>query len=319
MKIYSKDNILSHWDMKTYYDNFESYKIFDNAIITKDSCFSADGSLINFSPLRRSSIDWKKVQVYPTPVNPIPYNKIDSAYYINFFHSSHWGHFLTESLGRMNSLLCDKVPTKNIIIRFEHTKSIEWIKSIPQLSSYNIIPFDNNYLVQKLYLPIPTMVNFHYIVGEHIDTLQKYGEHFSSTIDIIPKKVYLSRSKLPKTHRYSANENSFESELKKYGWDIIHIQDYTIGDQIKILSNAKYLLGCMGSAFHNLMMCKNVPEKIIYLTPDINYIFPNYAAHDTLMGSNSLFMKCLEVTDHSKRNYKFIDPINTTKIIEGLI
>lgn len=317
--IYTKEQIVEYWDMQTSKDDFSTLEVFDDAIITKDSCFDNERNLIPFSPIRRSSIDWKKVQVYPTPTSVTVNKSITDAYYINFFHSSHWGHFLTESLARMHDILCGNIPTKNIIIRFEHTRSLNWIKDILSPEKYNIIPFTENLLVGKLYLPAPTMVNFHYIVKEHIETLQKYSEYHQSSLVDIPSKVYLSRSKLPKTHRVNYGEEMLEQKLKTYGWEIIHLQDYPIGDQIKILSESNYISGCMGSAFHNLMMCKTVPEKIIYLIPDIKYTFPNYAAHDIIMNNNSFFINSQTLTDYNKRNYTFNDPIKTSEMIEEIL
>lgn len=317
--IYTKDEIIYHWDMKTFNDDFSSLKVFDNAVITMDSCFDSNGNLIPFSPIRRSSIDWKKIQVYPTPKNVSVNKKIKDAYYINFFHSTHWGHFLTESLARMHDILCKDIPTKNIIIRFEHIRSFEWLKNISVLGEYNIIPFTENLLVEKLYLPVPTMVNFHYIVPEHIQTLNKYSSYYDSNLKDIPEKVYLSRSKLPKTHRVNFGEEILEKKLIEYGWSSIHFQDYSIGDQVKILSNAKYISGCMGSAFHNLMMCETTPEKIIYLVPEIKYIFPNYAAHDILMNNNSFYVNCQKLTDYSRRNFSIEDPHKTAEMIEEIL
>lgn len=319
MNLYTKEQILDYWKMDTSLEEYSSYKSYNNSIITMDSCFMEDGSLIPFSPIRRSSINWEKVQVYQTPKNPKAFKTISDAYYINFFHSSHWGHFLTESLARMNSLLCSDLPTRNIIIRFEGAKSLGWVKEIFQNNHYNIIPFSENLLVSKLYLPIPTMVNFHYILKEHIDTLQKYSSYFKHDLNSFPKKVYLSRNKLPKTHRVNFKEDVLEDKLKSYGWEIVHLQDYSIGNQVKILENADSICGCMGSAFHNLMMCNYTPQKIIYLVPEINYIFPNYAAHDTVMNNNSIFLQCQNLSDYNKRNFTFKDPINTAKMIEEIL
>ena len=317
--IYTKDEIVNHWDMKTFKDDFSSLKVFDNAIITMDSCFDSNGNLIPFSPIRRSSINWKKVQVYPTPTSVSVNKKISDAYYINFFHGTHWGHFLTESLARMHDVLCSDIPTKNIIVRFEHIRSFEWLKNVPVLKEYNIIPFTENLLVEKLYLPVPTMVNFHYVVPEHIQTLNKYSSYYTSNLEDVPEKIYLSRSKLPKTHRVNFGEEILEKKLIEYGWSSIHFQEYSIGDQVKILSNAKYISGCMGSAFHNLMMCKSTPEKILYLVPEIQYIFPNYAAHDILMDNNSFYINCQKLTDYNKRNFSIEDPYETARMIEEIL
>ena len=59
--IYTKEQIVEYWDMQTSKDDFSTLEVFDDAIITKDSCFDNERNLIPFSPIRRSSIDWKKV------------------------------------------------------------------------------------------------------------------------------------------------------------------------------------------------------------------------------------------------------------------
>lgn len=317
--IYTKEQILDHWNMETFKGNFSTLGVFDNAIITKDSCFDCNNELIKYSPLRRSSIDWKKVQVYPTPERITVNKKISDAYYINFFHPSHWGHFLTESLARMYDIFFDNIPTKNVIIRFEHTHSLDWLKNTSITEKYNIIPFTENLLVEKLYLPVPTMVNFHYLAEEHIKTLKKYSSFYRSKLTDIPKKIYLSRSNLPKTHRVNYGEEILEEKLKEYGWNMVYLENHSIGDQIKILSSAKYISGCMGSAFHNLMMCENVPNKIVYLVPEIKYIFPNYAAHDTIMSNNSYYLKSQKLIDYNKRNFIFENPTKTAEMIEEIL
>lgn len=77
---------------------------------------------------------------------------------------------------------------------------------------------------------------------------------------------------------------------------------------MSILSGVKTLTGCIGSAFHNLMLSPCQPEKIIYLTNNEKDTNPNYALQDLVLHNESIYYACQDCLDRGKGNNKIRNP-----------
>ena len=82
------------------------------------------------------------------------------------------------------------------------------------------------------------------------------------------ERLYISRAKA--NYRKVENEQELYPVLKKYGFQIIYFEDYSLSDQISICKNAKVLMGLHGAGLANLAFL-SPGGKIIEIRPDNVY------------------------------------------------
>ena len=85
--------------------------------------------------------------------------------------------------------------------------------------------------------------------------------------DNVYRKVYISRSRLPKGKRLFMEEPILESILSKQGWHIYHPQEHCINEQIKVYEQAEFISSTEGSAIHCLYaISTNNLKKVMLLS-----------------------------------------------------
>lgn len=80
-----------------------------------------------------------------------------------------------------------------------------------------------------------------------------------------PDKIYVSRSRI--SGRKLVNELEVEALFKSAGFAIIHPQELPIEDQIKVFSEAKFIVGTGGSSMHNTVFSSNEAKILMISTP----------------------------------------------------
>ena len=71
------------------------------------------------------------------------------------------------------------------------------------------------------------------------------------------------------------NENDIKKYLSSIGFLIIKPENYTFFEQIKIFSNAKYIVGLHGAAMMMLSFCKKGTKILIIKTLKCDNVFKN--------------------------------------------
>jgi hypothetical protein len=71
----------------------------------------------------------------------------------------------------------------------------------------------------------------------------------------INERIYISRNKA--SRRKITNEEEIIPIIKKYGFKIIHTEDYDWETQLSIIRNAKYLMSLHGAGLTNMLFLKN--------------------------------------------------------------
>lgn len=69
---------------------------------------------------------------------------------------------------------------------------------------------------------------------------------------MFPKKIFLKRKNLS---RRNFNEDEVVEFLKKYEFEALAPESYTLGDQIAMFNNADFIIGGSGAAMSNLLFC----------------------------------------------------------------
>lgn len=68
------------------------------------------------------------------------------------------------------------------------------------------------------------------------------------------RRIYVSRAKTDR--RYLLNEEELLSVLRKYDFEVVHFQDHTFADQLRIAASCSILVGLTGSGLNNMMFMK---------------------------------------------------------------
>ena len=315
---FTSKEIFENWnvDHSQHYSN-DPYFLEDCIIVPKWGVYD-DGKLQIPSALQRMNGHLKHNP--QLELNELDYDcEIDECIYISHMNSGHWGHFITESLARFYHVFHNS-PTKNILINvFESGIYLKNLISILESLDFNIVCIDPNHKnikVNRLYFSQPTMINCFQVINKHIDTLSKYRDLTCEVNPIYKQKVYLSRTKLSRHKRWTFGEDELESMLKKSGWEVYYFEKLSLSEQLSILSGAKTLTGCIGSAFHNLMLSPCQPEKIIYLTNNEKDTNPNYALQDLVLHNESIYYACQDCLDRDKGNNKIRNPKKVFEFLE---
>ena len=94
-----------------------------------------------------------------------------------------------------------------------------------------------------------------------------------------PKKISISR----KNGRNITNYDETYNLLSHYGFQTIYCEDYSFMDQIKIFSNAEYIVSPHGAGLANIVFCKPETKVLEILSPIyLNSCFRRIAAYSEL-------------------------------------
>ncbi|MDC0902868.1 glycosyltransferase family 61 protein [Pelagibacteraceae bacterium] len=92
------------------------------------------------------------------------------------------------------------------------------------------------------------------------------------------ERIYINREKDSiLDNRKIINNQDVKEILNKFGFKIITVSDYSFNDQVKIFSNAKFIVGLHGAAFANLVFSKQKTKIIELASKHSGNIFANLA------------------------------------------
>ena len=176
----------------------------------------------------------------------------------------HYGHFITEGLGRLYPLIMS--------IEFERIAFLPFVfggSSFPNaLSDYHLFIFSSlGISLEKIFI-IREVTCFDQLwVPSHAWPINStahptmaciYGQirsfcaaSYPAFEEILPKKLYISRLK----NLRSKHNNTIEKVFQECGFSIVSLEEYSFREQIKLLGQAHCLAGFSGSGLHNIVFC----------------------------------------------------------------
>ncbi len=159
--------------------------------------------------------------------------------------------------------------------------------------SYVLLPekFNAHFISEALklftYKGIQIIPDKHYvntsslIMPEHIATTGNYNPdvmlkiknkiiaQYKNTSIQQCERIYISRKKA--AYRHILNEEEVLNVLKPYNFKIIFFEDYSWGEQISIMKNAKFLIGVIGANLVNMIFMKPDSYVLQFTTQDNGY------------------------------------------------
>jgi hypothetical protein len=225
----------------------------------------------------------------------LPLIQSDRPYFFIGEINPHFGHFLLESTARLWPLLHLTPGFAGKYLFFSQKASSAllektFIKDIfgsLSLEPKNFTVYRKPCRLQNVFIAPPAFEIRSQGCPVFRQTMQAIGNTLANGLSEINNTkltpLYLSKSKLAKGVSGIINEADIEDSLRKKGVDIWHPETVDLASQIKEISSRKYLIGSVGSAFHNLLFCPG--DKIISGVVLGEKVNSNYIIIDKLCGN----------------------------------
>ena len=180
----------------------------------------------------------------------------------------HFGHFLVESTARLWALETLNIPIDGILFAPKrprngsevHAFQHEFVKLMG--TEVPVVCLDAPTKVERLIVP-----GQGFGLGSMIEGTQNYRDaiaaRFANDIQAKgPKKLYISRSKLPAGRGNLIGETELEAHLEKQGYTVFHPEKHNLTDQIAIYKAADQIIAAEGSALHLLAMVAKPHQQV---------------------------------------------------------
>lgn len=174
----------------------------------------------------------------------------------------HYGHFLIETMQSLYAF--QQHPERRIIWRNATEKAIQpWQHTLFHLTGCdkNGYGFVNEpTLFRNMLFPVPGLMCDVWLTQEQVDAFAVHKAAVQKG-----KKIWLSRSAVNSDNIVFTNERELESMLAERGWLIVHPEHHSLEEQIDMLGSAEVVMGCIGSAFHTMLLLKNPGTRYIVI------------------------------------------------------
>ena len=287
--------------------------------------------LLDFSYLRRGPN--MTIQPYPSiiPDEALSRSKVNtnikSAILIPYFEFGHFGHLLTETAGILWPFLNKSLnySDSQICVNSKVGHYIDSFLKLFDLSKdqvYSPKRFDNSIcFAENIILIKPSIINSYAMHHSHIENTSNLvdrlidGQFFlNDPVDIDSSeqyikslnldKLYISRRRLSAYQRRITNEAELENLLVENGWFIFHPQEFSLKEQIQILTYANVIAGASGSGFHALMAVTKPELKKIYVFTNGGVGNINFLNQFSIQQINAEFIHCLKPDMACKKRSK---------------
>lgn len=235
------------------------YCFFDDGLIDK-------GCHYRFDSISRLNLIELKLAIN----NNHPNKKVDKAVFLGYGFDQ-YGHFLTESLSRIWSVIQDDMYSgyKLAIVPFYKKYKLDkkFIYNFFELLGIQdrVVVIDGDTVFDELIIPNQSMHLYTSISPQQVLTWKKIKGNALQPRKVnsssMGDKIYVSRKN--SISRRRCNEEDIERVFSDFGFKVIYPENYSLVEQINIFHNAKYAAGCVGSAMHNTVFMQDHATKMV--------------------------------------------------------
>ncbi|WP_317897006.1 glycosyltransferase family 61 protein [Aurantibacillus circumpalustris] len=172
--------------------------------------------------------------------------KINKAVWIIDNWSNGYFHWFTDALPRL--IASEKIKHTSTVILPKEFEQNSYINDSLKLLNYKVHFYDQKIVVKELVLPSHTAPTGNY----NKNIITSIRDRFYKNNKTIPhRNIFISRQKASK--RKIINEIEVVELLKLYDYEIHFFEDYTLNEQIEIMSQTKSLIGVHGAGLTNML------------------------------------------------------------------
>jgi hypothetical protein len=279
--------------------------------------YSASGAVLDAFTFRRDRYD-----APPAPFRRSWGPRIREPHLYGGVLLRHYGHFLLESMSRLWAIRAfPKLPVAWQFFR-KHRRPIRW-----QLEVMELLGIDDRPMIL---VPRPTRFSTLIVpdAGIRLDSFLHPDQvaalaTFQFRNPRKGKRIWLSRRQLTHVTGRVLEEEVVEDRLAKHGWVVISPELLSVRRQLEAMADAEILGGFVGSAFHTLILGRDVQTKVRMLRrykSDIPVIFDGIAVakgFDQRLIDVSL-EKLNAVDNDALSVNRMADPAEIDRIVEEL-
>jgi len=216
---------------------------------------------------------------------------INNAIWIIDNWSEGYFHWFTDALPRL--IASEKRVSNHSIVLPICYKKLQYVIDSLNILNYNVDFYDSKLLIRNLLLPSHTAESGNYNV-EILKTLRNKFKIFDNTLG--NRKIYVSRNKALK--RKISNEEQVLKLLILFEYEIHYFEDYQLIDQIKLLQQAKCLIGLHGAGLTNMLFMP-VKSNILELRNKADTHNNCYFSLASDLGMNYYYQQCIGTTSET--------------------
>ena len=171
----------------------------------------------------------------------------------------HWGHFLTESIGRLWALLDGDIPTSTPLLfqgsRFLPVSFIDTFLHYAGIERKRFIEPEGPLVLRDVIVPHPSFSMGGEAFSAHLSLPERVAERIGGQERrSTAQPVYLSRRHiLDRQARRAVSEAELEEALAERGVRIVSPEKLSFEDQVRLFNEHDTFIGLLGSAFHSLL------------------------------------------------------------------
>jgi capsular polysaccharide biosynthesis protein len=232
------------------------------------SLVTRDGQGVDFAQARRRTLRWGPI-VRGGPVEQVveratvpPRREVDEEVVYLGWLTSHFGHFLSESLSR--TWFLDEVdPSVKVVFHrkkgYAPSGNIEQILAAFGIPPERLLLLDEPTLLRRVIVPEPAH-ELHWLIHERAPRrFRQVAERIADGVLPSEQPVYLSRRLLPGHSRQIVGEFEFEEVLRENGFRIAYPETMSFRDQVKLFNQHTDIFTSAGSAAYSVMFSLNQP------------------------------------------------------------
>lgn len=206
------------------------------------------------------------------------------------FHFRHYGHFLVESLSRLWAV---HEGYGNLPMLFlapaDRRRFLPYQEALLEASGIDrkrLLFARGPTRLRRVVVPAPAFEIRSRVHDCYKEPFERLAAAAAMADDRPIEKLYLSRSRWPRGR--VVGEQALEEELERQGFHVFHPEQHDLLTQIRTYARARTIVGCIGSAMHNLLFAF-AAEQAVYLVGG-QRINSNYFLVDAVKNLSSTYI-----------------------------
>ncbi|WP_407528138.1 glycosyltransferase family 61 protein [Methylobacterium oryzisoli] len=205
----------------------------------------------------------------------------------------HYGHFVTDTLARLWPLATWEGPRPKLLSLAPWPaaggEAAAAILGRLGLTPADLVVADRPLRIPHLVVPDPAFRErslVHRAFGELCRAIGQ-GLWREDEVDAVARPVYLSKSRLAAGISRIANEEAIVAELDRLGVEIVFPETLPFGEQVRLFSTRRVVMGSTGSAFHTAAFA--APGRRILGLNWMRRVHANFALLDGIGGHSARY------------------------------
>ena len=258
--------------------------------------YGKDGRLISAGAYFRGPTHHLVGQSVSTEISAAGLDVVDEELVYGGPVVTFYGHFITATLARLWWL--SRSSTKRLRILWHSHADPDalfahgYIRTMLEalgLERSDFVRFERPTIIRRLWVPGPAMEEQSFIHRTFSDLGNRVGKACGAEDETRgDATVYLSKTKLASGITRLRGEEIIEARMAQAGAEIVHPQDLSLKDQIRLFARARTVVGTVGSAFHTILFVRT-PPRVIGLT-GTNLVNANYSLIDNVKATKPLYV-----------------------------